>query len=175
MQTVYKNKVTDLANEAIRGNISPDVFYQGLTQTISALLGCSRTSLWRYTSANCESVVCLNLYETANSTHSHGQTLHERDFAPYFQAMHEESLIVASHARLHPATSCFNELYFAPNDIHSLLDVGINVLGEPYGLFCCEQVGGIREWSDDDVNVLRLVGTLCSMAFKKLGLTAPDA
>jgi len=28
MQTVYKNKVTDLANEAIRGNISPDVFYQ---------------------------------------------------------------------------------------------------------------------------------------------------
>ena len=173
MQTVYRNKVTDLANDAIRGAISPEAFYQGLTQTIAALIGCTRTSIWRYTSSARGSVVCLNLYEATGSTHSHGQQLHESDFAPYFQAMHEESLIVASHARQHPATKCFNELYFAPNDIHSLLDVGINVLGEPYGLFCCEQVGGIREWSDDDVNMLRLVGTLCSMAFKKLGLATP--
>jgi hypothetical protein len=62
-QSVYRNKVTDLANEAIRGTISPEAFYQGLTQTISSLIRCSRTSLWRYTSAECNSVVCVNLYQ----------------------------------------------------------------------------------------------------------------
>jgi GAF domain-containing protein len=58
-------------------------------------------------------------------------------------------------------------VYFEPNGIHSLLDVGINVAGAPFGLFCCEQVTFQKDWTLEDVNTLRSVGTLCAMALKK--------
>ena len=77
-------------------------------------------------------------------------------------------MIVAPQARQHPATSCFNELYFEPNGIYSLLDVGIQVGGVPYGLFCCEQVTFENNWTPAHVDFLKSVGTLCGLAFKKV-------
>jgi len=130
-------------------------------------VGCSRSSLWRYNSALQDQVTCLDLYDTADQQHAAGFGLSESDFGPYFAAMRNDNLIVASDARNHPATSCFNELYFEPNGIYSLLDVGIGVGGTPFGLFCCEQVTFIKEWTNDDVEFLRAVGTLCGMALRK--------
>lgn len=168
MEVAEKQRVIALASEFMKGGIGADAFYEGLTQAIAGIVNCSRASLWRYTSELRDSVVCLDLYDSVEKTHAKGAVLSEDDFGEYFAAMRRDSLIVASHARSHPATSCFNELYFEPNGIHSLLDVGINISGTPFGLFCCEQVTFVKEWTDADVEILRSVGTLCGLAFKKV-------
>lgn len=167
MDIVHKQKIMSLASDFMKGELTPSSFYQGLNETITSSMGCSRASLWRYTSQLRDQVVCLDLYDSADKQHYAGSVLSEDDFGPYFDAMRNDSLIVASQARAHPATSCFNELYFEPNGIYSLLDVGINVSGAPFGLFCCEQVTFQKDWTPEDVNTLRSVGTLCGMALKK--------
>ncbi|MDZ7812043.1 MAG: hypothetical protein U5L74_02560 [Ideonella sp.] len=63
-----------------------------------------------------------------------GMQLSEDDFAPYVEAMRRDDMIVASHAHTHPATACFQALYFEPLTIHSLLHVGISVGGVLIGL-----------------------------------------
>jgi GAF domain-containing protein len=168
MDASDKQKVIALAGGFMSGAVKPEIFYQSLTEQIVRSIGCSRASLWQYTSGLQDRVVCLDLYDSGDEKHHAGAVLSESDFGPYFQAMQTENIIVASHAREHSATSCFNELYFEPNGIHSLLDVGINVGGAPFGLFCCEQVTFVKEWTPEDVEFLRSVGTLCGMAFKKV-------
>jgi GAF domain-containing protein len=167
MNASDKQKIIALAGGFMSGAVKPDTFYRSLTEQIVSSIGCSRASLWQYTSQLQDRVVCLDLYDSGDVQHHAGAELTESDFGPYFHAMQTENIIIASHARQHPATSCFNELYLEPNGIHSLLDVGINVGSSPFGLFCCEQVTFVKEWTTEDVEFLRSVGTLCGMAFKK--------
>lgn len=169
MDTAHKQKVMALAADFMKGALNAESFYKGLTESITSALGCSRASLWRYTSDLRDNVICLDLYDSGEGQHFSGAILSEDDFGPYFEAMRRDNMIVASQARSHEATSCFNELYFEPNGIHSLLDVGINVNTVPFGLFCCEQVTFEKNWTPDDVETLRSVGTLCGMALKKAG------
>jgi GAF domain-containing protein len=168
MEAADKQKVIALAGSLMNGALTPEAFYKGLTEAIVGTLKCSRASLWRYDSALQDKVVCLDLYDGGDKAHHAGFSLSENDFGPYFEAMRKDGMIIASDARKHPATSCFNELYFEPNGIYSLLDIGINVGGMPFGLFCCEQVTFVKEWSNEDAEFLRSVGTLCGMAFKKI-------
>lgn len=168
MDAADKQKVMVLATSLMNGSMAPDAFFKGLTEAIVSSLHCSRASLWRYNSALQDKVTCLDLYDAADKAHHAGVELSENDFGPYFEAMRKDNMIIASDARQHPATSCFNELYFEPNGIYSLLDVGINVGGTPFGLFCCEQVTFIKEWTQEDAEFLRSVGTLCGLAFKKI-------
>lgn len=168
MNSQMQKQVSSLVSSAVSGDIDADGFYRGLTETITALLGCSRASLWRYHDNTLSTVVCLDLYDQHSATHTSGLRLAEADYGPYFAAIREQGLIEASHARRHPATVCFNAAYFEPHRIHSLLDVAINLSGKPYGLFCCEQVDRIKQWSAEDVAVLKSVGLLCGMAFRKL-------
>ena len=51
--------------------------------------------------------------------------------------------------------------------IYSLLDVGINIGGEPFGLFCCENTTDVLEWTPQHIEYLRQVGTLLGFALKK--------
>lgn len=168
MDTSYKQKVISLASDFMKGAMAPDAFYRGLTEALVGTVGCSRASLWRYTNGLYDKVECLDLYDSSEGQHHAGFTLLETDFGPYFEAMQRDNMIVAHHARQHPATDCFNESYFEPHDIYSLLDVGISVNGSPWGLFCCEQVTFVKEWSQADTEILRSISTLCGMAFKKL-------
>ncbi len=169
MDTLAQKQVSSLVSSAVAGDIDAEGFYRGLTETITALLGCSRASLWRFTSERLDEVVCLDLYDLHTGLHSQGLRLREADYGPYFAAIRDQGLLEASHARRHPATECFNASYFEPHRIHSLLDVAINLSGKPYGLFCCEQVDRIKQWSAEDVSILKSVGLLCGMAFRKLG------
>ena len=114
-----------------------------------------------------DSVVCLSLYDRTENAWSAGTVLKEADFGPYFEAMRNDGMIVAGDARNSPATRCFNEVYFEPLGIYSLLDVGIRISGEPFGLFCCENTTDILMWTPEHVDYLRQVGTLLGFALRK--------
>ncbi|WP_430456271.1 GAF domain-containing protein [Rheinheimera sp.] len=146
--------------------ISAEAFYRQLTETITKQLHCSRASLWLYSDALLSEIIAVDLYDSNEDAHYQGIALHEDDFAPYFEAMRNDGGINAPDAATHPATSCFNEAYFEPNDILSLLDVGIRYNGQLVGVFCCEQVGSIMEWNASQITFLEQAGKLITFALK---------
>lgn len=163
-----KPKVLAIAKQLMDGSSQPSAFYQQLTKTLAEEMGCTRASLWRYPDPELRmSIECLSLYDLTDGSWGAGTVLKEEDFGPYFEAMRRDNLIVAGDARSNPTTSCFNEIYFEPLGIYSLLDVGINIGSTPYGLFCCENTTDILDWKPEHVEYLRQVGTLLSYALKK--------
>lgn len=148
--------------------IAPDAFYRQLTETITKQLQCSRASLWLYSDSLLSEIVAVDLYDSLKDEHLQGIVLHEDDFAPYFEAMRNDGGINAADAWRHPATACFNELYFEPHDILSLLDVGIRLNGQLVGVFCCEQVGEIMQWNEAQIAFLEQAGKLITFALKPL-------
>ncbi|MBY0416533.1 MAG: GAF domain-containing protein [Pararheinheimera sp.] len=146
--------------------LSEGQFYQQLTETITSVLGCSRASLWLYSDSLLNEIVALDLYDVNSDTHYQGIALHEDDFSPYFEAMRDDGGIDAPRAMEHKATRCFNEAYFEPNDIYSLLDVGIRYSGQLVGVFCCENVGEVMVWTDQQKAYLEHAGKLITFALK---------
>lgn len=146
--------------------LSEAQFYQRLTETITSALGCSRASLWLYSDSLLNEIIALDLYDRNSNMHYQGIALHEDDFSPYFEAMRADGGIDAARAMEHPATLCFNEAYFEPNDIYSLLDVGIRYSGQLVGVFCCENVGDVMVWTDQQKAYLDQAGKLITFALK---------
>ncbi|CAM5179427.1 GAF domain-containing protein [Alishewanella longhuensis] len=141
-------------------------FYAQLTELITAEIGCSRASLWLYKDMLLDEIIAIDLYDAPSGQHYSDIHLHEDDFAPYFEAMRNDGGIDAADAMAHPATLCFNESYFEPNDIVSLLDVGIRYNGQLVGVFCCENVSTIMNWNDDQKAYLEQAGKLITFAIK---------
>lgn len=165
-----KARILTLSKRLMDSQIQPEAFYKELTQALSEEMGSSRASLWVYPDPLIrDSIECLSLYDRTEGEWSSGAVLKEEDFGPYFEAMRRDNLIVASEARTHETTSCFTEIYFAPLGIYSLLDVGINIGGEPFGLFCCENTTDVLDWTPQHIEYLRQVGTLLGFALKKAG------
>jgi GAF domain-containing protein len=163
-----KARVMALSKRVMDGSLPASAFYQELTQTLTEEMDCTRASLWIYPDAELRaSILCLKLYDRTDKAWSDGTVLKEEDFGPYFEAMRKDNLIVAADACHHPTTDCFSEIYFAPLGIVSLLDVGINISGRPWGLFCCENTTDILDWTPQHVEYLRQVGTLLGFALKK--------
>lgn len=160
-------KIVATAVGFAKNEIGRSAFYQRLTQLITEEMACTRASLWTYNSELKDSIECECLYDSTADEYQQGACLSDMDFRPYFDAMRENGLIVASHAREHPATSCFNELYFDPLAIVSLLDVEIVIEGEAYGLFCCEQTSLEKEWQPQDIEFLRKIGVLIGLSLRK--------
>ena len=163
-----KTRVMILSKQVMDGSLSPQVFYEQLTLTLTEETGSTRASLWVYPDPLLrDRIECLKLYDRTDQAWSEGSVLKEDDFGPYFEAMRKDNLIVAADARQHPTTECFTDIYFEPLGIYSLLDVGINMGGQPWGLFCCENTTDVLDWTPQHVEYLRQVGTLLGFALKK--------
>ena len=163
-----KSRAMSISKSFMDGAIDTQAFYTQLTQTLAEEMNCSRASLWIYPNPDLQdSIECLGLFDRGENAFSAGTVLREDDFGAYFEAMRATGLINAGDARHHPDTSCFNEIYFGPLNIYSLLDVGIRVGGRPYGLFCCENTTDVLMWTDQHVEYLRAVGTLLGFALRK--------
>lgn len=148
------------------GEVTETAFYHQLTEVITKQLHCSRASLWLYSNTLLDEIIAVDLYDSNLNQHFSGVALHEEDFGPYFEAMRCDGGINAADAQHHPATDCFNQLYFLPNDIYSLLDVGIRYNGQLVGVFCCEHVGEIMNWSSSQIAFLEQAGKLITFALK---------
>lgn len=146
--------------------MSESQFYQQLTETITLALGCSRASLWLYSDSLLNEIIALDLYDRNSDAHYQGIALHEDDFSTYFEAMRNDGGIDAAYAMEHSATRCFTEAYFEPNDIYSLLDVGIRYSGQLVGVFCCENVGEVMVWTEQQKAYLDQAGKLITFALK---------
>ncbi|MGJ8680313.1 GAF domain-containing protein [Paraglaciecola sp.] len=133
-------------------------------QTQLAIPRANRVSLWNFNNTKTE-IVCLMCFDKTSNEYSSQQVLTQVDFPQYFEKILEEQVIMASDARRYSATKCFNESYFEPLNIHSLLDFVIHKDFQPSGILCCESVNTKVTWKSDDVETLRMLSTMTSYFF----------
>ncbi|WP_448565551.1 GAF domain-containing protein [Thalassotalea ganghwensis] len=134
------------------------------TQAASRITGADRVSLWVFDNDFNEmhSIMC---FDTRLKEFSNGHTIYRNDCRAYFKGILNNEIIRAPDARNHRLTSCFNELYFKPLNIYSLLDYILHQDFEPVGVICCESVDKITQWTDQDEEVLRKIARASSMHF----------
>jgi hypothetical protein len=139
-----------------------------LRQTCSSMLkaipSANRVSLWKF-GENQTYLQCLLCFDKLDNKYTSEHILSKADYPEYFAGLAKSNCVMASNAREHPMTRCFNQDYFIPNQIHSLLDYVLHHDFIPTGVICCESVGRRVEWEQEDVDALRKIATIISMFF----------
>lgn len=139
--------------------------WDAVAHDLTAHVGSTRASLWVFEEFGTR-IRCLSLLDTRTGVHHRDAVLDEGDFPAYFEAIRTDLRIVAPLAAVHPATMCFDELYFAPNDIRSLLDHVVLVNDQPAAVLCCEHCGEPRDWTPAHGAYLEQMAVLVKMALK---------
>ena len=111
-----------------------------------------RVSLWLF-KEHLSSIKCLICLDD-NDQISVGTELYAADFPQYFQYIVSHQVLDASNARVNEHTQCFNEMYFEPLNIYSLLDYIFLVDNKPAGVICCEAVNSPVVWDEEDLESL---------------------
>ena len=133
--------------------------------TMQHITHANRVSLWAFNEDKSE-IFCLMCVSGKEYTFTSGAILKKADCSEYFNTILNEQVLVASDARNHHATKCFNQDYFEPNDIYSLFDYIYHEDFEPKGVICCESVGQTIEWIESEQHILRKIAGITSMFFK---------
>ena len=133
---------------------------------LQAINKANRVSLWKFNDDKSE-IICLICFESLTGEFTSGATLNQKDFPDYFQNILNGQVLMASDARAHPATACFNKAYFEPNQIFSLLDFVYQKDFESTGVICCESAGKQVAWDEHDVKCLRRISHMTSLFFDR--------
>jgi hypothetical protein len=132
--------------------------------TSEVIAGADIVSLWTFKDNYSKIVSSVN-YQRINNKYGDTAELNREDFGTYFDAIINNEVIKASDAREHPQTACFKDQYFKLNNIYSLLDFILHHDFKPIGIICCESVGKIYQWTEDDVKSLRRIANASSLYF----------
>ncbi len=152
--------------EFSEGKLDLEAFYQTMTREIVEKLGVTRASIWSFNEAGTE-IFCHSLYDNRQDIFYKGIVLKEEDFPSYFSAIRDNCVINAPKADSHSATKCFNEAYFYPNNIYSLLDFIVLKKGVPYGVLCCENCDEVKNWTTEDENYLNQMSSILTLLYRR--------
>lgn len=135
-----------------------------LTCTAIATLipNADRVSLWEFIEGK-TAIHCIALLTSEGFGVPDELVLRDSEFPEYFEAILAEDTVCASAARSDLRTQCFNQGYFEPNDIHSLLDYIFSREFVQYGIICCESVARQVKWSEADIEHLKRAATVVSV------------
>ncbi|NUO52756.1 MAG: GAF domain-containing protein [Polyangiaceae bacterium] len=143
-----------------------------IDELASAVLSVARVSVWLYDDRRTK-IVCLDLFEAESRKHSAGLELHSRDFGPYFDALQNESTIMAHDAQTDVRTRCFTASYLQPLGIGAMLDVPIWAGGKMVGVICHEHIGGARTWQADEERFGYLLSNFVALAMERGRASSP--
>jgi GAF domain-containing protein len=148
------------------GAISYASFLETVCKEITQHVGSTRASVWTFRQPLRDAIICEALYDTRDGSVSSGTVLAEDDFPDYFRAITDDLRIVAPDAVTHPATKAFDDVYFLPLDIRSLLDFVVLVDQVPVAVLCCEHCTDIKPWSEADVDYLQKMSSVVGFGLK---------
>jgi GAF domain-containing protein len=158
------------SKSALRSLKSHDITFPAFLQTvcreITENVGSTRASVWTFRQPLRDAIECASLFDTRDGSFSSGAVLSEDDFPAYFQAITEDLRIVAPDAVTHPATSAFDDVYFVPLDIRSLLDFVVMVNNQPVAVLCCEHCVTQKAWSQADIDYLQAMAGVVTFGLK---------
>jgi len=162
-QTSYNNKLGSLTkgNLLYKGDLNT-VLYKLMEESAQSLQT-DRASIW-YFSPDKNAIVCKVQYDTDSKKTGTGIELKKSDFPIYLKTILDGNIIIAPDARTNPYTIEFNNNYFIPNNIYSLLDIPIFVDGNNIGVICFEHKKHTRGWEEEDISFAHSIVDLTAIA-----------
>ena len=142
------------------GEVTLPHFFETICREITEHVGSTRASIWTFAEPLRDAIICETLFDSRDGSVQSGAVLKEEDFPAYFAAITESLRIVAPDAITHPATSAFDDVYFAPLDIRSLLDFVIMLGDRPVGVLCCEHCAEQKDWTQADLDYLQAMSSI---------------
>jgi PAS domain S-box-containing protein len=141
-----------------------DAFRQ-INEIAARALEVERASIWLF-NADRSRIVCHDLYEAGDGSHTAGEELLARDYPFFFAAVEEDRTIAADDAHNDSRTHEFSDPYLKMFGISSILDAPIRVWGRVVGVVCNQHVGPMRQWTPEEEIFAASVADFVAMAIE---------
>ncbi|MFA4839408.1 MAG: PAS domain S-box protein [Candidatus Neomarinimicrobiota bacterium] len=138
-----------------------------ITAASAQMLNTDRCSIWLFDPGKTQ-ITCIDLYNRNLNQHTHGDVLHRKNYPTYFHSIETEPFVDATDTYADPRTCEFKNDYLKQLGIKSLLDIAIISNGKQIGLLCNEQIGKVREWSDDDKEIVSMFSEMVAIALENI-------
>lgn len=122
-----------------------------------------RAGVWLSNHDN-SAINCRLLIDRVNNEENNSLSLKREDFPKYFAALDSQRTITAHDAHTDPATAEFSDCYLTPLNIGAMLDAPIRYKGKMIGIFCCENIGGGKHWTEDECSFIGALADLYGRA-----------
>ena len=136
-----------------------------ITETTARTLLVQRVGVWLYNQERSK-IECIDLYDVSTKEHSFGNSLSQKNYPAYFQALEEERTIAANDARNDPRTKELSESYLSVLGITSLLDAPIWLEGRLVGVVCHEHIGEGRQWTLEEETFAGSIADFVTLAIE---------
>ena len=144
-----------------------------ILQTVAETMEVERVSAWFF-DADLSALTCRELFQRGAGFQGSGTRLEASEYPRYFDAMREQRVIAASDARSDRQTSEFTKGYLKPLGIHAMLDVPIRRGGQLVGVVCHENMGGVREWTDEEQDFAGSIADMISLTLEAADRTGAE-
>jgi len=128
-----------------------DTMMTDIAKQIVIALQIERVNVWLFNKEK-TALISIGEFDGRTKKFTKNSTLQQTDFPIYFNALHENKIILAEDIYTHPFTKEFNEVYSKPFDIYSLLDIPIRISGQLIGVMCYEKTGSQKKFSKDEIS-----------------------
>ncbi|MDD5765048.1 MAG: PAS domain S-box protein [Candidatus Marinimicrobia bacterium] len=136
-----------------------------ITAASAHMLNTDRCSVWLFDAKKTQ-ITCIDLYDRNLNQHIHGDVLYSKKYPTYFHFIETEPFVDATDTYTDPRTCEFKNDYLKQLGIKSLLDIAIISNGKRIGLFSNEQIGKVREWSDDEKDFISAMAELVAITLE---------
>jgi hypothetical protein len=162
-QANYINKLSSITkgNFLYSGDLKRALYK--LMEESANCLEISRASIW-YFNIDKDTITCQVQYDIESKNDIVGVEMKKSDFPIYMESIINANVIIAYDARNYILTSEFNETYFIPNNIYSILDIPLFVDGQNIGVVCFEQTNQIRNWEEEEISFTQSIVDLAAIA-----------
>ncbi|MCC5630379.1 PAS domain S-box protein [Nostoc sphaeroides CHAB 2801] len=136
-----------------------------ITETAARTLLVKRVGVWLYNQERSK-LECIDLYDVSTNKHSFGNSLLEKNYPTYFQALEEERTIAVDDAINDIRTQELSESYLSVWGITSLLDAPIWLEGRMVGVVCHEHIGEERQWTLEEETFAGSIADFVTLAIE---------
>jgi PAS domain S-box-containing protein len=170
LEIINKQKAIDLQNKlliklyanTIDLSIKEKINY--ITIIAAEGLTIDRASYWEIEDNH---LVCKNLFDRIEKSHTNNQKLNTRDLPKYIEAIKSQTAIIADDVLTNDSTSELVDNYLIPLRITDMLDIPVRKSGRFHGVLCCEHRDDPRVWSENDVSFARSLADFLSLALEE--------
>lgn len=128
-----------------------------MAEYIQQRMACSRVSVW-VMEGECGGRSMRRIAGFDADTHAaltEPTALGVEQFAGYLGALTSQGVYVCSDALADPHMAAMKDSYLLPNGIRASLDAAVSVNGDIWGMVCCAQKGAPRDWSPQEVRLVK--------------------
>ncbi|WP_100902787.1 ATP-binding protein [Nostoc flagelliforme] len=136
-----------------------------ITEAAARTLLVKRVGVWLFNQERSK-IECIDLYDVNTKKHSFGNSLSEKNYPAYFQALEEERTIAADDAINDTRTQELSKSYLSVWGITSLLDAPIWLEGRLVGVVCHEHIGEERQWTLEEETFAGSIADFVTLAIE---------